>query len=254
MTGPDGEVDSRISDLVDTGNLCGWAGHRGSRASLNLELSTNIVKLGLLVMGSVESNVLNTGEVFAVGDGVGDLEGDLVLAPHAPSVVAEGFVTGVAADERLLDPMVYMLAFEILLQNNAKRLGVCGNLLDPISRTIVALDTARSPAHVDLSRTRVLHASDSIRTPNSNGVSRPDRVDISVGTVSSTLIATEVVLENLIPLRWHVSASMLTNVLPRASSLLVVDPELVEGVVGTGHGKETAEDDEVELHLGDVVG
>jgi hypothetical protein len=84
VSAPDAEVDLRVVDFVDTGDLHSVGGKR-SAATRNADLGTGIVELGLTIVGTVETDVFRTDEVLAIGDVGGNLEGDSVLIPGAPN-------------------------------------------------------------------------------------------------------------------------------------------------------------------------
>jgi len=63
---PDTEIDSFVVDLVDTGDL-DTLGDRVAFAALDLDLSAGVVEFGLLVVGTVNSDVFAADEVLAVG-------------------------------------------------------------------------------------------------------------------------------------------------------------------------------------------
>lgn len=84
--------------------------------------------LGLVHVGTVNTDVLHADEVLAVGGILGDLGRNPVPVVGAPGVAGE--VT-VAADTLLED-------------------------LEPVARTVVGLDAARGLGHIDKGRTRVL--------------------------------------------------------------------------------------------------
>jgi hypothetical protein len=87
-------------------------------------------------------------------------------------------------------------------------------------------------------------------------VTSSDGVDIGVGAAGTTGLATEVVLENLLALGGHVTASVFADVLPPVANDLAVDLELVEGVV-TAHSDGQSQDGSSGLHIegtGGVIG
>jgi hypothetical protein len=75
-------------------------------------------------------------------------------------------------------------------------------------------------------------------------VTRLDSVDLSVGTRSSTGVATEIVLKNLSVLGGHVTSGMLTNVLPILADSGTIDQELGEGVVSLDQRSEACKSGE----------
>jgi hypothetical protein len=74
---------------------------------------------------------------------------------------------------------------------------------------------------------------------HTNLVTGLNGVDLSVGTRSSTGVATEIILKNLSVLSGHVASGMLTNVLPILADGGTIDQELGEGVVGLNQRGET---------------
>jgi hypothetical protein len=79
-------------------------------------------------------------------------------------------------------------------------------------------------------------------------VTSADSVDIGVGAAGTAGLATEVVLEDLLALGRHVTASVLADVLPSVANDLAVDLELVEGVV-TAHSDGQSQDRSSGLHV-----
>lgn len=75
------EQNARVGSLVSTGEGHQLAGVEGARAARDGDLGAGEVELGTTdAAGRVESDVLNTEEVLAVGDAAGDLDRDLGLA------------------------------------------------------------------------------------------------------------------------------------------------------------------------------
>jgi hypothetical protein len=86
---------------------------------------------------------------------------------------------------------------------------------------------------------------------HSNLVTGLDGVDLSVGTRSSTSVATEVILKNLSVLGGHIASGVLTNVLPILADSGTIDQELGEGVVGLdqrGEACKSSEGNSGEMH------
>jgi hypothetical protein len=79
-------------------------------------------------------------------------------------------------------------------------------------------------------------------------VAGADGVDISLSTALSARLAAEVVLENLLALGGHVTASVLADVLPGLADRLTIDLDLVEGVVGLNSGGQR-QDGSSSLHF-----
>lgn len=159
----DGEVGVGVGSLVGTGELDHGAGGSGT-TTLDLDLKAGDVVLGLVDVGAVDTDVLETGEVLAVRGVLGDLGGDPVTVVVAPS--GGGEVTTVT-DTKLVD-------------------------LEPVTGTVVGLDGARGLGEVDELRTRVLElGTDSeLEADLLTGV---DGQDLGVATVLvGTLVADDI--------------------------------------------------------------
>lgn len=218
VASPNREVDLRVALLVHTGDLNRVGGHSITSAG-DLDLSTAVVELRLATVGSVETNVLGADEVLAVGNSLGNLEGNPVLVPSAPSLLLD--VGALLADGLLVD-------------------------LEPVTRAIVGADTARGLRHIYLSRSGMLHCS-------ANAQAHCERIaslDVCCGLgslVGCAHVTAEVnrlrsdVVETLNELRGHVSrrTGVLTNKICRS---LAVDDKLVEEVVSRCHGHHAREE------------
>lgn len=179
---PHAEVNSSVLDVVNTGNFDGFRGE-GVATTGDLDLRAAVVELCLAIMGAVETDVLSTHKVFAVGDALGNLEGHTVLLPSAPSIRL-----GVAA-------------------------GVADSLLEdfePFTGAIICSSAVRCLGHVDLSGTRMLHAC-SYSKGHSQLISSLD-IGSSLGSlVGGSNVAAEVnairssVVECVLPLGGHIS-------------------------------------------------
>lgn len=159
----------------------------------------------------MNTNVLNTEKVLAVGSVLGDVELDDVLVPRAPSIAAK-VLRGVA-DACLVD-------------------------LEPVTVTLVGLSGAGSLGEVGQAGTGVLHGSadSELEADLGTGLDLGGLGLASVG--EGALVADDVVqvrgrvVTDVLPLDGVVlgRTSAGTNVLV-AGSLLAVDDELVEEVV-----------------------
>ena len=96
--------------------------------------------------------------------------------------------------------------------------------------------------------TRVLDRVHAEGTEEGDLVTGADGVDVGVGAAGSAGLATEVVLEDLLALGGHVTASVLADVLPSVADDLAVNLELVEGVV-TAHSDGQSQDGSSGLHV-----
>ena len=94
------EVGVVVGGLVGTGELDSRTGGSAAAAS-DLDLGTADIVLGLVDVGSVNTNVLNAEEVFTIGGVLGDSGTDGVLAVRAPGALSE--VTAGRADSVFVD-------------------------------------------------------------------------------------------------------------------------------------------------------
>jgi hypothetical protein len=129
-TAVDGEVGVLIGLLVGTGELDHLGIDLAVGAAGNLDLSARDVVLGLVDVRSVDTDVLNSEEVLAVGGTLGDLDVERGGVVVAPGVLGE--VTTGVADTLLHD-------------------------LEPVAISLVGLDVTTSSGHVSQSRSGVTH-------------------------------------------------------------------------------------------------
>jgi tetrahydromethanopterin S-methyltransferase subunit F len=101
--------------------------------------------------------------------------------------------------------------------------------------------------------TRVLDRVHAKCTEERDLVTSANGVDVGVGAAGTTGLAAEVVLKNLLTLCRHVSAGVLSDVLPSVADDLAVDLELVEGVV-TAHSDGQSQDGSSGLHIEGMEG
>lgn len=226
----DAEVGVGVGGLVGTGELDDGTG-LAAAATSNLDLDARDVVLGLVDVGAVDTNVLNTEEVLAAGGILGDGGGDPVTVVGAPGLVGE---VGVGVADTLLED------------------------LEPVARAVVGLDVVTGgTGHVNQSRAGVLHLStntelDADLRTGSNGH------DLSAASVGeSTLVATGIGTVDgraITEIGSRVGGELDRVVLGRAGGSTDVlgggtaGNGLVEEVVGRGHlGKGT--EDNGELHV-----
>lgn len=212
VSAPDAEVPGGISLLVATGEFDHGAWDAGAVAG-DLDLGAAVVELSLAVVGTVDTDVLGTDEVFTRWGIEGDLEFNVVLVPGAPGVLLD---ISLGAETDLLDQ-------------------------EPVTITLVLLDGAGSQRHVNMAWAWVLHGGADTELHGQLG-SRRDLSDAgAAGRGESTLVAAEVgviggdVVERVLPLGRVVldSTSVLTNELVRLS-LLAIDDKTLKEVMGGG--------------------
>jgi hypothetical protein len=160
---PDAEVYFGVSFLVDTRDLDSVC--RNSIASAgDGDLRASVVELSLAAVGAVETDVLRTDEVVTVGNALGNLEGDAVLGPCAPSLLLD--VTGWVTDSFLVN-------------------------LEPVTGTVVGSSGGGCLGHVDLTRARVLHLCADTKG-HGKRISSLDLSSSLSGLIGSSDVATEV--------------------------------------------------------------
>lgn len=215
LAAPDAKVDGGVVGLVDAGDLGGLCagGQGGGVGALDADLGARVVELGLAVVGAVDGDVLGAHQVLAVGQGLGHLELDLVLAVHAPAVVLQvAGHEGVLAEQRLVD-------------------------LDPVARAVVRLDGPGGERHVHLRGPRVLHPAGVKGLPEPEAVARLDGEDVRLGPRAGALVAAEVVGRGRLVLEGrHVGARVLAHVLPVPPDAGPVVHEPAKGVVRARQG------------------
>jgi hypothetical protein len=194
--------------------------------------------LRLVDVGSVDTDVLNTEEVLAVGGTLGDLDIGGRRVVVAPGVLGE--VTAGVADTLLHD-------------------------LEPVTVTLVRLDIAASVGHVGQSRSGVAHLATNTELEGDH-ITSLDIGDLSLGTgTGGTLVADDVltiservVADVLSGVGGELdgvvlgSTSEVSDVLER-SRVLTVDGGDLEEVVGRGDLREGSKGESRELHVERLV-
>lgn len=233
-TAVDGEVGVLIGVLVGTGELDHLGVDSAVRATGNLDLSARDVVLGLVDVGSVDTDVLNSEEVLAVRGTLGDLDVERGGVVVAPGVLGE--VTTGVADTLLHD-------------------------LEPVAVSLVGLDVATSGGHIGQSRSGVAHLGTDSKLEG-HDIAALDLKDLSVTTGSGgTLVADDVltISERVVAdIGGRVGGELdgvvlggtseVTDVLERLR-LDTVESADVEEVVGRGDLREGSEGESGELHF-----
>jgi hypothetical protein len=179
ITIPQAEVQRWVILLVAAGEFDGWSWGAVAPAC-DLDLSAPIVELHLAIVGTVESNVLGTDQVFAIRRAGRDGELDPVLVPSAPRLL------------RKVRTLVANALFEDL---------------EPVTVALVCLHSARSLGHVDLSRPRVLHGGTDGELHGVRGAGL-DLCDLrAAGALKGALVASEVG-----KIRRHIVAGLIVEV------------------------------------------
>lgn len=159
----DAEVGIGVGGLVSTGELDSGA-RSTATTTLNLDLHARDVVLGLVDVGAVDTNVLETHEVLSVGSVLGDRGSDSVLVVAAPGGAGE--VTAAAVT---------------LIKD-----------LEPRARSVVRLDAAGSGGHVDQGRAGVLELGTNSELEG-NVLAGVDGQDLDLATsLSATLVADDI--------------------------------------------------------------
>jgi hypothetical protein len=230
----DGEVGVLVSVLVGAGELDHLSIDLAGATTGDGDLHAGDVVLGLVDVGSVDTDVLNTEEVLAIGGTLGDLDiggGRVVVAP---GVLGE--VTAGVADTLLHD-------------------------LEPVTVTLVGLDIATGVGHVSQSRSGVTHLSTDTELEGDH-ITSLDIGDLSVGTGGGgTLVADDVlaISERVVAdIGGRVGGELdgvvlgrtgeVTDVLER-SRVLAVDGGDVKEVVGRGDLRKGSKGESRELHF-----
>lgn len=184
--------------------------------TISRRLDLPVVKLGLAVVGTVNSDVLRADEVLAVRGGSRDSKLEPVFVPAAPGGALD--VLALVADALLVD-------------------------LEPWAVTLVILNTAVGVAHVDKHGARMLHGSVNAEAHGYLGTGLDFKDLGAAGALESAQVAAEVwvvggqVVKSVLPFGWHVcdGASVLADVLEGLANELSLDIRLVDEVMSRGN-------------------
>jgi len=227
----DAEVGIGVGGLVCARELDEGTGGT-TTAAYDLDLHAPDVVLWLVDVGAMNTNVLHAHQVLSVGSILGDLRSNEVPVVIAPGGRSE--ITSLA-DALLVD-------------------------LEPITRSIVGLDTCRSLGHVNEARTRVAHLGTNGQL-HADLVTGVDSQDLSLcGRREGTLVATNIGAiskRSIADVSRRGVRELDRVVLGRASRLADVfvsrlldtaNDVAVEEVVGSGHLGDSGDEKSRELH------
>lgn len=234
----DGEVGVLIGLLVGTGEL----GHLGvdlaGAATGNLDLSARDVVLGLVDVRSVDTDVLNTEEVLAVGGSLGNLDIGGRGVVVAPGVLGE--VTAGVADTLLHD-------------------------LEPVTGAVVGLDITTGIGHVSQSRSGVTHLGTDSELEGDH-ITTLDLKNLGVGTgLGAALVADDIITVDegvVADVGGRVGGELDGVVLGRTSEVTdvleglglgTVESGGLEEVMGRSNLREGSNGENGELHLERLV-
>lgn len=230
----DREVGVGVGLLVGTGELDHLGVNLAGTTTGDSDLHAGDVVLGLVDVGSVDTDVLDTEEVLTIGGTLGDLDiggGRVVVAPGVLGEVTTGVANTLLHD------------------------------LEPVTVTLVGLDIATSVGHVSQGRSGVAHLATNTELEGDH-ITSLDIGNLGRGTLGGgTLVADDVltISERVVAdVGGRVGGELdgvvlgstgeVSDVLER-SRVLAVDGGNLEEVVGRSDLREGSKGESRELHV-----